>query len=519
MNLVKLNSNIIEQNKKSIYIYELSSSYLRELQSFSAEFCLGIAGIFDDYKRAQDVSTILHREVGILPTKSINNIDWNNALLIITSDYYNEAYEKIQNICEEASLVDVSFSCPETVYYYVNKETEIDLSYREKYKDSELENIIVFRSGPHASSYVRGTDFADNSRALFEYMINNGYNEKYELIWFVKYPNEFERYAGYKNVSFISFDYATTDDIEKRDEYYRALCLAKWIFMTDAYGFCRNSRPDQVRVQLWHGCGFKTRTNFVPCEKRYEYNIVIGELYKRIHADIYGLRSEQVLITGYPKVDWLFTKPQKEKVDKLGIPKAKKYIFWLPTFRTAKTAVSELNENTLLSQTGLPIVIDKEKLELINNTLIEMDIAMIIKLHPFQNRDSIVCDNMSNIVLLDNEQLVDCDMQINELLPMADALISDYSSVAVDYLILNKPIAFTLDDVREYEDSRGFVFDNIREYLPGSEIFSIDDFIGYIKDIAGGIDSDCDKRNRIRDLFHQYKDGNSCRRVLDALLI
>ena len=31
--------------------------------------------------------------------------------------------------------------------------------------------MILFRSGPHASAYIKGMDFSDNARALFEYMI------------------------------------------------------------------------------------------------------------------------------------------------------------------------------------------------------------------------------------------------------------------------------------------------------------------------------------------------------------
>jgi CDP-glycerol glycerophosphotransferase (TagB/SpsB family) len=86
---------------------------------------------------------------------------------------------------------------------------------------------------------------------------------------------------------------------------------------------------------------------------------------------------------------------------------------------------------------------------------------------PFQKADMVHCKGFSNIHLLDNMKLVENDIQINHLLGYADALISDYSSAAVDYLVLDRPIAFTLDDVEEYNNSRGFVFDNIREWLPG----------------------------------------------------
>jgi len=502
-----------------IYCYEKTDTYITELKVIYPDFSSKILAFFDDFKRIQGTANIGNRDVPVLPTEAIKTIDWTKATLLITSDYFYEAFEKIQKICAEASNEDASFSCPETVYYYANHETEIDLAYREKYKDDELQDVILFRSGPHASSYVKGMDFADNARALFEYMLEQGYNEKYELVWVVKHPEEFASYAKYPNVKFISFDWSTSDNQVERDEYYRVLCLAKYIFFTDAYGIARNARKDQIRVQLWHGCGFKTRTNFVPCEKRYEYNIVIGDIYKKIHADIYGLREDQVLITGYPKTDWLYQGIETAKLKQLGIPKAGKYIFWLPTFRAAKASLSQLNEATLVSETGLPIVTSGQQLQEINEFLLEQDMVMIIKLHPFQNRDAIVCKDMSNIVLLDNEQLVDRDVQINQLLSVADAMISDYSSAAVDYLLLNRPIAFTLDDVAEYENSRGFVFDNIRDWLPGKEIYHFKDFMTYLDEIAKSKDSTKQKREDLRNKMHLYQDGNSCQRVLDALHI
>ena len=84
---------------------------------------------------------------------------------------------------------------------------------------------------------------------------------------------------------------------------------------------------------------------------------------------------------------------------------------------------------------------------------------MVIKLHPFQNKEWIHIGNdlKQNIVLLTNDDLVDAGLEINQILGHADALISDYSSATVDCLVLDRPEAFTLDDGEVYEKSRGFV--------------------------------------------------------------
>ena len=494
---------------KNIICIEHSDSYLKELQARFPDIYNSITCIVDDYKRNQGEVNIQDRQVSVEDTSYLNDIDYNQSSILITSDYYLEAFDKLRNIPEVVAN-------NQSIYFFANKETEYELTYREQYKSDSLRNLVIFRSGPHASAYVKGMDFTDNARTVFEYMLANNYNEKYELIWLVKNPDEFKRCQDYKNVKFYSFDWSETENKQDRDRYYDALCHAKYLFCTDAYGFARNCRKDQIRIQLWHGCGFKTRTNFIPCERRYEYNIVISQKYKEIHRDIYGLRDDQVIITGYPKEDLLFHPVSKEKLQQLGIPDSDRYIFWLPTFRTAREQLKILNEHVVETEVGLPVIYRQKDLDNLNTILAENHMVMVIKLHPFQKKNSVCCGHLSNIVLIENDQLVEADIQINELLGWADALISDYSSAAIDYLILNRPIAFTLDDVEEYSSSRGFVFDNIRNWLPGKEIFSVDEFIEYVKEMGASIDSSKEKREHIRSILHQFDDDQSSRRGLDA---
>jgi CDP-glycerol glycerophosphotransferase (TagB/SpsB family) len=509
MSLIKLTTeNVHEISGKKIYGFGYSKAYLREIDG-----AFGLAGriefIIDSNARNLGVVQFGDNNLEVRSPEGIKGEMPRDGIYLIMSDYHQEAYDKL------CGLLGTECDCK--IYYFENHETALEMAYRERYSHDGLENIIIFRSGPHASSYVRGMDFADNARALFEYMIANGYNGKYRLVWLVKNPDDFHAYDGVPNVEFLSFDWSVSGNVEQRDRYYSALCLAKYIFFTDAYGFARNCRKDQVRVQLWHGCGFKTRVNFARCEKRYEYNTVISDLYAKIHEDIYGLRSDQVIVTGYAKEDWLFHPVERERFYGLGIPKAGKYIFWLPTFRSTDEKLKQLNEYSIESEVGLPIIDTTDRLWELNELLREMGMALVVKLHPFQKAETVHCKGFSNIHLLDNMKLVENDIQINQLLGYADALISDYSSAAVDYLVLDRPIAFTLDDVEEYNNSRGFVFDNIKEWLPGREIYDYNDFMRYVKDIGSGLDTDMGKRRRIKGVMHKFSDDGSCRRIVEAL--
>ncbi len=502
--------NIGAVSGRQICLYEKSLSYLNELCD-RFDMLDSISFIVDTNERNQGSFLFRNRVLEVCDISALQQLGPEQTAIVIISDYYREAFQKITDILGEHGPVA-------DIYYFANQETEYEEYYRKIYEKRPLENLIILRSGPHAASYVKGMDFADNARALFEYALAAGINHTYELVWFVKDPMEFERYSTVENVKFLSFDWSVSEDRQERDAYYHVLCVAKYIFFTDAYGFARNCREDQIRVQLWHGCGFKTRVNFVRCEQRYEYTTVISDLYADIHADIYGLRRDQVLVTGYAKEDWLFHPDETDK-QRLCIPQAHQYILWLPTFRSTEQKLAQLNEYDLGSETGLPIVGTEDKLERLNELLQKKDVFLIVKLHPFQNRKTVNCGEYSNIRLVENEELVAHDIPVNRLLGMADALISDYSSAAVDYMLMDRPIAFMLEDVEEYEQSRGFVFDNIREWLPGKEIFCFEEICAFVEEVAAGQDKTAGKRRMLRQKMHRFCDDHSCRRILEVLEI
>lgn len=391
--------------------------------------------------------------------------------------------------------------------------------YRELYKDAMLEDIIIFRSGPMPDSYIKGMDFDDNARALFEYALNIGLNEKYKLVWIVKNPKEFDyKYSEYNNVIFISYEDGNSEDKTKRESFFRLLCLAKYLFMTDSYGFAMNARSDQVRVMLWHGCGFKTRLGINSCSDKYEYMTVTGDEYARVYAKTFGLKDEQMLVTGYPRVDYIFH-PVINWNEKLNIPKTKKYIFWLPTFRnTCTTGLERHNHTRPKGESGLPVIETFSQLEQIDKFLSCNNATLIIKLHPFQDR-SLICDvsGLKNICLIENSVFFKEDIQINQILGYADALISDYSSVAVDYLVTDRPLGFTLDDLDTYKNERGFFWTNVKDWLPGCELYTYDDMYNFIKEVLVGHDPGKDKRQSISEQMQKYNDAKNSERVFEAL--
>lgn len=506
---LKVLENAEQIKEKKIYCFGRSQLYIDEM-IHKYNIADAIEMVIDNNPKTYGLMDINGRKVKVVSPDLMKGINFQDSVIIITSSFYKEIYNQLVTINYIVENVPI-------VYHYNDWQLDLEQYYSKKYSEKKLENIIIFRSGPTERAYLKGTDFADNARALFEYMIKNKFNKKYKLVWFVKNPFEYREKYDIENVDFISFDWAKSKNKDESDEYYTNLLLAKYIFFTDAYGFAKCARKDQIRVQLWHGCGYKTRVNFARCEDRYEYTTVVSDLYSQIHQKIYGLRADQMLVTGYAKQDWIFEPYEKPLSQLLDVAEASKYIFWLPTFRMADDKLKELNQYKLDSDTGLPIVSSESQLQELNKLLCDNNMVIIVKLHPFQKKDLIRECEYSNIRILDNEDLVDKDLIINRILASADALISDYSSAAIDFLNADKPIAFTLDDEEEYKNSRGFVFDNIVDWLPGKQIYNFKEFCEFINEIANDVDSQKEKRHVLTSKMLKYTDNQNCKRILQAL--
>ena len=91
----------------------------------------------------------------------------------------------------------------------------------------------------------------------------------------------------------------------------------------------------------------------------------------------------------------------------------------------------------------------------------EKGVKIVVKLHPVQDLDKYDMMEMSNFILLSHAEFVKRGMDLYKFMTQCDALITDYSSIFYDYLLLDRPIAFTEDDLEDYSDVRGFAVDDI----------------------------------------------------------
>lgn len=355
-------------------------------------------------------------------------------------------------------------------------------------------------------------DFTDNTRALYEYMLKNGYLEKYRVIWLADEPDELMKRENVKAVS---------KRVNKTNfplYYYMARCKYSVFSNTDIFSVLMGirKRKGQYIFNLWHGVGYKTADGVY--KDNSEFILSTGEYGTRVLSNFFRADKEKFAVLGYPRTDCFFedlSEIRKKFNDKFNFQKYSKIILWMPTFRKNKNKTDYEISN--VTQTGLTVLTAEREFACFNDFLAENDLLFVLKVHPAQEELSIFSAKYSNILILKNCDLDEMHVQPYQFIPLSDALVTDYSSVGIDYMLLDKPIIFTLDDYDDYASSRGFYPENAIDYMPGYHVYTITELEEAVMDIAKGKDIHKPFRDKLMPIMHQYTDGNSSKRVLDFL--
>jgi CDP-glycerol glycerophosphotransferase (TagB/SpsB family) len=109
-------------------------------------------------------------------------------------------------------------------------------------------------------------------------------------------------------------------------------------------------------------------------------------------------------------------------------------------------------------------------------------------------------------------------LQTNEVLSRADAMITDYSGIYYDYLLLDRPVALTLDDFEQYKNEKGFCYDNPLELLCGYRVNTLDELLLFFDDVKNNVDRYYKDRISVKAKVNKYLDGQSSKRVVDFII-
>lgn len=276
-----------------------------------------------------------------------------------------------------------------------------------------------------------------------------------------------------------------------------------------------------ISIELWHGFPLKAMglldKGLSSQQKRkgsdifelIDYFISYSNLFNTLMNACVGIVGDKYVITGAPRNDFLFRANGIQNIKKIfpNIP-AGKIIFYLPTFRKGyhKEAEGSFEPLSILNE------FDLKKL---NEFLEANKLVLLMKLHP--NEESILqlmdVELSERILILKNKELEKNCLDLYELLNAADLLVTDYSSVYFDFLLLDKPILFFAPDIKEYERNRGLLLTPYEFWTPGPKVTDQKGFEREVLKLLSDRKYYEFQRKLIKDLVHHYKDGESSKRV------
>ncbi len=137
------------------------------------------------------------------------------------------------------------------------------------------------------------------------------------------------------------------------------------------------------------------------------------------------------------------------------------------------------------------------------------DLLVVLKLHPF------LAARMSG---LSAPNILQCSpiSDIYPLLSLFDFLLTDYSSIYFDYLLLDRPIVFYPYDMDTYRAGRELLFD-YDAMTPGPRATDFDELLKVLESTVTGPDTFAEARKKVTDLVHDHRDGRSMARLWERL--
>jgi teichoic acid ribitol-phosphate primase len=275
-------------------------------------------------------------------------------------------------------------------------------------------------------------------------------------------------------------------------------------------------RPGTLRMQTWHAAGaFKkigysvldksfgadeTLVGLVPIHSTYDVVLMPSAAATVHYMDAFRLPRERFTSAlGLPRTDLFWDDAQRARAiaairERYRIPGNRRVLLYAPTFRGDTVHAARYD--------------DELDLAAMRDALGDRWI-LLLRLHPFVRRGVTLGAELADFVR-DASDWPD----MNELLWVADVLVTDYSSAIFEASLLGLPMAFFAPDHEAYERERGFYFD-FRSGVPGPVFETTAALATWV---AAG-DFDRARSRAFARASFDVADGRATARVVDAVIL
>ncbi len=351
---------------------------------------------------------------------------------------------------------------------------------------------ILFASGSRA-------EIGGNEQFVYERMVERGLDKQFKFYFDFK-PSIDAKRSFLKKHRFTKL--LATSDIIIIDDYY-----------PDIYKF--DYDPRVKVIQLWHACGAFKSLGFERMDKpgAPPLNTRVHKCYTHMpvssyhsalhHAEGFCIDESKFYPIGIPRTDIFFNEEYKKKTTERMLEefprakRAKKVYLYAPTFR---------GENALNAY----FPFDKLDFEKWGEFLKERDEYLIIKMHPFV-RETIQIPEQYKDYMCDAASY----REVNDILFIVDALITDYSSIIYEFSLLEgRPMYFFAFDQLMYEATRDF-YEPYEDTVPGRIVKTFDELL----DAMAKEDYSREALRAFVKKNFAYTDGKATDRVIDQLIL
>jgi len=293
----------------------------------------------------------------------------------------------------------------------------------------------------------------------------------------------------------------------------QALSAGVWFTSAGLPAYGTGLHKKRLIINLWHGVPLKKIALLDPNLKkaaRIYFKKIFSENYTCIlttsheliplMARSFAVSEDKIKVWGQPRNDGLFQKNDCREI--LGqlfpdLPEYTKTVLYAPTFR-------DYGQVQLFPFKDF----DQKQLEAF---LEEKNMLLFIRTHVAE-QGSAAPYLGKRIRFLGNEQAED----VTGILNIFDCLITDYSSIYIDYLLTDKPMIFLPYDRQQYLDGRGMNFD-YDDVTPGPKPETFNDFLDALSPKEDFWKSE---RTRVNRLFNEIQHpcaADICNKVLKMI--
>ena len=401
-------------------------------------------------------------------------------------------------------------------------------------QDSELTLDMVLKMGELAEKTPKipdlvlflgrsGGSLIDNVKHLFLETVRHRY--RFKNIFYTDMLQAATELTMYNTPVLTEFDF----DLFSR---------AAWVVCDDFHW--RNTLLEYMTkgariFQLWHGIPLKSigliqaateHQNMPPQRKEWirfgysGYDAVLSPseyVSREIFSQVFG--TKQFVNFGYPRTD-VFLRPGRnlDKFDMINVPadilgqmqrmrkSGGRVIAYMPTFRDYN-AQGEMKHAPNAGR-----YLDIEALGEFGQ---RYNVLFMLKYHPY----------IKDVPRRLPEHCLFCphNADVYPLLRFTDALLTDYSSIYFDYLLLNRPIHYFTPDKEEYElKDRKFML-NFDDWTPGAKSRTQEECLAALEELlANNMDDGFEaERLRMRDILFDHLDDQAavrCCRFLEECI-